>query len=245
MLRLAANYLFYSIDNKIIRRTQLVARAISNISIELSRGKFVNFPKPSWSDGAITTLSKFSTILSLVDFSKFEKKFGKNIGLSTMISDIGMLARVFDRLAESLQKVSSSIGTLDSAKIESIRTLTSNVVLLSLMDAAQFDRMMAKLEENSILFNHLIGDSKPGMGSPVSSISGKNKETKTVRTPSSSPTRGSSSESIDQQNLMKKLVDLMADISVVVGSKGSLSEYLQNKDSKKVGSLSWFSGFGG
>jgi hypothetical protein len=209
---------------------------IMMVDSTFSKGKFTNFPTVSWSDGVIKTLSKFSTILQLVDFSKFEKKFGRNIGLSKMVSDIGLLARVFDKLSESLQKVSSSIGLIDSGKIESIRTLTSNVVLLSLMDASQFDRMMSKLEENSQLFGHLLSDSKSGKKVSAGGdlvVDGKTQAMSSVKTPMTKTTNEVSSGVADQTKLMVRLVELMTDIASVAGSKGVLSEYLTEKNEKK------------
>ena len=218
---------------------------IMMVDSSFSKGKFKNFPTTSWSDGVIKTLSKFSTILSLVDFSKFDKKFGKNIGLSRMVSDIGLLAKVFDKLAESLQRISSSIGLIDSGKIESIRSLTSNVVLLSLMDAGQFDRMMAKLEENSQLFGSLLGDvntGKKGKGLPggLSGSSKPGESMSVVKAPSSKDVKGTSPESIELNQLMKKMVELMADIAAVTGTRGSLAEYIKNKEGMKS-SFNWSS----
>jgi hypothetical protein len=216
---------------------------IMMVDSTFSKGRFTNFPTTSWSDGVVKTLGKFSTILSLVDFSKFDKKFGKNVGLARMVSDIGLLARVFDKLAESLKRISSSIGLIDSGKIESIRSLTSNVVLLSLMDAGQFDRMMAKLEENSQLFGSLLSDVNTGKkGKGVSGeISGPGRPGESmsvVKTPLSKGVKGSSPESVELNQLMKKMVELMGDIASVAGSRGSLADYLKNKDGMKS-SFNW------
>ena len=212
---------------------------IMMVDSTFSKGKFRNFPTMAWSDGVIKTLSKFSTILSLVDFSKFDKKFGKNVGLTRMISDIGLLARTFDKLAQSLQRISNSIGLIDQGKIESIRALTSNVVLLSLMDASQFDRMMQKLEQNAQLFGSLLSDSKVSGSSPSSSgarMTGVDSKSMTsVKSPGSSPTKGPSPGELEQGKMMKQLVEIMADIASVAGSRGALVEYIKNKDSMKSG----------
>jgi hypothetical protein len=232
---------YKSIDSK---KLAGVLDLIKMVDMAFSKGKFNSFPSTDWSEGVIASLGKFSTILQLVDFSKFENKFGKNIGLSRMIGDISQLARVFDKLSESLQKVSSSIGLLDSGKIESIRSLTSNVVLLSLMDATQFDAMMTKLEENSHIFGHLLSEKKSGgVGSSGSkgavSVGGKSESMSSVKLPVVKQ-KDTSSDKLDQQKMMNKIVELLADIASVTGSKGSLSEYIGNKDDKK-NSFNWFS----
>jgi hypothetical protein len=111
------------------------------------------------------------------------------------------------------------------------------------MDAGQFDRMMAKLEENSQLFGSLLSDVNTGKkGKGVSGeISGPERPGESmsvVKTPSSKGVKGSNPESVELNQLMKKMVELMGDIAAVAGSKGALADYLKNKDGMKS-SFNW------
>ena len=56
-----------------------------------------------------------------------------------------------------------------------------------------------------------------------------------VKSPGSSPTKGPSPGELEQGKMMKQLVEIMADIASVAGSRGALVEYIKNKDSMKSG----------
>ena len=204
-----------------------------------SKGQFKNFPSMNWASGVISSLSKFSTIMSAFDFRKMNNKMGTGDNLSKMTSNIEVLARAFDRLATSLQKFTSSIGTLDTKKLESIRTLTSNVVLLSLMDASQFDRIMTKLEERSDVFGSILSDrggSKSSRSGGISISTGSSDDSKnsvSVKGISSGPQVNQ--EALRLNQMMESLLKLIGGISNVVGPKGKLSEFLEDSTNKTKG----------
>jgi hypothetical protein len=146
-----------------------------------------------------------------------------------------------------LTRFTSSIGSIDTGKLQAIRTLTSNVVLMSLMDPNQFDRMMEKLEENSAIFGTLLSDSDRGVkrtggrGSGPGSVGdggGESAKLSTVKAVSTSTKPDTSMA--DQLKIMKQMVEIMADISDVVGSKGKLKEYLEEKAGSS-GKFDWTS----
>ena len=219
------------------------------VDSKLKSGSWTKFPTLSWANGTIAALSKFSNILKLLDFKNLGTGLGKNTGVLSAIGNIDLLTRAFDRLGTAIDRFTKSVDVIDAKKLESIRTLTSNVVLLSMMDPNQFETMMSKLESKSQVFNGLINDSK-GKSSASSSASsapssGSVRSTGvvsmgSVNSPSSSGSSAASKSASDNQAKvsMDKLVTIMADIASVVGSKGSLMEYIESIKPKKAGG--WF-----
>jgi hypothetical protein len=116
------------------------------------------------------------------------------------------------------------------------------------MDPNQFETMMSKLESKSQIFNGLINDSKgkSSASSSASSASSSGSVRSTgvvsmgsVNSPSSSGSSVGKSASDNQAKAsMDKLVTIMADIASVVGSKGSLMEYIESIKPKDTGG--WF-----
>ena len=215
------------------------------VDSKLKSGSWTKFPTLSWANGTIAALSKFSNILKLLDFKNLGTGLGKNTGVLSAIGNIDLLTGAFDRLGIAIDRFTKSVDVIDAKKLESIRTLTSNVVLLSMMDPNQFETMMSKLESKSQVFNGLINDSK-GKSSASSapsapSSSGSVRSTgvvsmSSVNSPSSSGSSLGRSVSDNQAKAsMDKLVSIMADIASVVGSKGTLMEYIESikpKDDK-------------
>ena len=216
------------------------------VDSKFKSGNWTKFPTLSWANGTIAALSKFSNILKLLDFRNLGSGLGKNTGVISAIGNIDLLTRAFDKLGTSIDRFTKSVDVIDAKKLESIRTLTSNVVLLSMMDPTQFETMMSKLESKSQVFSGLINDSKVKSSSSASSApssSGSVRSTGvvsmgTVNTSSSTKGQIGDSSNVQSKVSMDKLVAIMADIASVVGSKGTLNEYLESVKPKESGS--WF-----
>jgi hypothetical protein len=211
------------------------------VDSKFKSGNWTKFPTLNWANGTITALSKFSNILKLLDFKNLGSGLGKNTGIISAIGNIDLLTKAFDRLGTSIDRFTKSVDVIDAKKLESIRTLTSNVVLLSMMDPNQFETMMSKLESKSQVFNGLINDSK-GTSAPASSGSVRSGGVVSMSTVKTTKTSTTSSRIDDVQSKMgmDKLVAIMADIASVVGSKGTLNEYLENVNVKPKESGGWF-----
>jgi hypothetical protein len=206
------------------------------VDSKLKSGSWTKFPTLSWANGTIAALSKFSNILKLLDFKNLGSGLGKNTGVISAIGNIDLLTRAFDKLGTSIDRFTKSVDVIDAKKLESIRTLTSNVVLLSMMDPNQFETMMSKLESKSQVFNGLINDSKVKSSSSAASApssSGSVRSTGvvsmgSVNSPSSASPVGRAVSDNQSKASMDKLVAIMADIASVVGSKGTLMEYIES-----------------
>jgi len=212
-------------------------------------GNWKKFPTTAWVTGTIMALQKFQDIVKLLSFSSLSSKlssaFGGKNPLVTAVSNIEKLAISFDKLGSSLKSFSQSIKTLDTEKLSAIRSLSSNVILMSLMNPDQFDQMLSKLEERSGVFADLMKDlekkkaSSGVVGDSGQKTAGVGMTNFKPVSQSKTPVGGKSQEA----KLMEKLdgmTALLADISSVVGSKGALKNYLSGlKEDVDIGDSSF------
>ena len=203
---------------------------------KLQSGNWKKFPSVQWVNGTILALQKFRSIMSLLSFSSFGDKlssaFGSKNPLMAAVSNIEKLAVSFDKLSKSMKSFTDSIKNIDGEKLAAIRSLSTNVIMMSLMDPAQFDAMMDKLEERSGVFADLIKDFESKKTETTKSGGGGGGVSYKTAKPGAAV-------NTDTQILSKKL-DLMnsflADITSVVGSKGTLKNYLNRiKDDVSIG----------
>jgi hypothetical protein len=150
------------------------------------------------------------------------------------VSNIEKLAVSFDKLSKSMKSFTDSIKNIDGEKLAAIRSLSTNVIMMSLMDPAQFDAMMDKLEERSGVFADLIKDFESKKTESTKSGGGGGGGGVSYKT-----AKPGASVKTDTQILSQKL-DLMnsflADITSVVGSRGTLKNYLNRiKDDVSIG----------
>ncbi len=209
-----------------------ISDTIVSIDSKFQKGSFSKYPTMQWVNGTIYALQKFKSIISMITFDDMDDKFsifsGKN-SLALAISNIQMLAVVFDKLAKSIKSFTTSIGEIDTNKLSNIRSLSSNVVLLSLMDSEQFDKMMGKIEERSGVFSELIND----FNAKKSIVSNTN----TFKQGSVSTKEKSDFEILG--NKVDRMTSVLVDISSVVGSRGSLKTYLSSiKNDVNIGNSS-------
>jgi phage-related protein len=68
------------------------------------------------------------------------------------------VANAYDKLASSLRKISSELNTLDTEKLLALKNMTGSIVMLSLMDPTQYEKMMAAFEEKAPLFRDVMND---------------------------------------------------------------------------------------
>ena len=199
-------------------------------------GGWQKFPTVNWVNGTIMALQKFRNIVSLLSFSSIGDKvstlFGSRNPLVAAMGNIEKLAICFDKLAKSVKTFQDSIKDLDAEKLASIKSLSSNVILLSLMDPTQFDSMMEKIEERAGVFGDLIKDFE-------TSKKEENENKKGGQVAVNTGKKGGTTKVDTNQILIQKLDTmnaLLADISSVVGSRGALKTYLTKiKDEVNLG----------
>jgi hypothetical protein len=80
----------------------------------------------------------------------------KELGATT--NPLINVANAYDKLASSLRKISSELNTLDTEKLLALKNMTGSIVMLSLMDPTQYEKMMAAFEEKAPLFRDVMND---------------------------------------------------------------------------------------
>ena len=213
--------------------TVIIARSIGLVSLALSVGDYTKYPKAEWIDGTIYALSKFGTIINLLSFSGLtgggllsglSGLFGVQTPLEIAISNITLLSIAFEKLGQAMNSFATAIQGLDMDKLSTIKGMTSNVILLSLMDADMLDDVLDKMEERSGVFADLL---KSFEDSKQESVAAK-------------PVKGvvsASNQKSDSQILGEKIdgmTAILADISTVVGSRGTLKTYLNSIKDKQL-----------
>ena len=130
--------------------------ALSNI---ISKGTYNPIPE-NWMQSVYQNMKQYLEIINLMSGKPMNSDifgFGKSLG-----SGISRMASDFDKLANSIDGVSKAISGIEIEKVTALRALTGSVVLLSLMDADQFESMMDALEEKSAIIGDVFGKLEGG-----------------------------------------------------------------------------------
>ena len=128
-----------------------IANSLVSVSNRLAFGKFDKIISPDW----IKNIK--STITSYVDLAKFiETRGAEDIDISETVDNLVKLSEGYGLMAENLEELNSQINNIDMEKMGALRSLTGSVVLLSLMDVDQFEKIMDALEEKSEIFSDTI-----------------------------------------------------------------------------------------
>ena len=134
----------------------MIAHSIIDVDSILSKGSF-NSTIPA---GYIQSMSEnIKAYVDLIDYLQ-----SKNIGalsfLNTLSVSYGLsqIANGYDKLSKSVKSLSNSLNTLDMDKLNSLKNLTGSIVLMSLMDSDQFEKMMDALENKAGIFVKIMQD---------------------------------------------------------------------------------------
>lgn len=82
--------------------------------------------------------------------------------LSTVSNPLINIANGYDRIGQSLSRLNSQLATLDTEKLTAIKNMTGSVVMMSLMDPEQFEKMMSAFEAKAPLFRDVMNDMSGG-----------------------------------------------------------------------------------
>ena len=138
-----------------------ISSAISSSSLILAKGNY----KPIPTDYISSLSSNVKEIVNLTQYLN-----GINTGEDTFLginigsSQISKIASDYDKLANSISNLSTSIKALDVDKLTALKTFTGSIVLMSLMDSSQFESMMDTLESKAKIFIDVINDLDKGVG---------------------------------------------------------------------------------
>ncbi len=196
-----------------------ISSAISKSSKIFASGNYSIFPKKEWVDGTIYAIQKFKDIQRMLSFGDMFSKLGiTNDPLQRAVSNVTILAIAFSKLGTAVKSFTQSIDGINAEKLGLVEGMTSNVVLLSLMDPDMFNDMMDRLEDRSGVFADLLKD-----------FTDKKEEKSTtngIRTKSAVVQGKSDSQVLGEK--VDKMTAILYDISSVVGSRGALKVYLSS-----------------
>lgn len=190
---------------------------VSKISNSIGNGVYDKYPTKDFIDNTIYALQKFKDIQLLMRFD--DVKMGNMDGLTKIVSNVSILAVAFDKLSKSMTSFSNSIGGIDMNRLEMVKGLSSNVILLSLMDPDMLNDVLDKIESKGGVFADLVKNFEE-------SKSNSSRQNEVVNA-----TPVNSYKKSDAQVLSEKvdvMTNILADISSVVGSKGTLKTYLNS-----------------
>ena len=147
------------------------------------------------------SISKLSDVMNKISSTGSNDPFSK-------------LANGVDRLSSSLSKLDASI---DIEKLSALKSLTSSVVVMSMIDSEQFGLFMDKLNEKSSIFSKVMND-------VLDSDSGGSSSTLNVKQ--------NSPKTVDDTNsrIIEVLRSMDSKLSTISSDMSSVSLYLNNMD---------------
>ena len=135
--------------------------------------------------------------------------------MSRVIDGMIKLGEAYVKLSESIKTFGNAINTLDPEKLAAVKAFTSNVVLMSLMDADMFEDMLDRLEEKSgVLMESINGLEE----------SDKKAEKKSL--PKVAPGKAAPKQADPtQQQILKALSSMDAKLGTIAKNTGTLADY--------------------
>jgi len=198
-----------------------ISEAISTSSILLSLGKYTIIPIDYMKNlrHNVSEYMKLIGSLGASDAISGSINLISSYFLGSAVSGIARIASDYDRLAKSISNLSGAIQGLDLEKITALKTFTGSIVLMSLMDTAQFELMMNTLESKAKVFVDVINDiSKGTSGTSVS-----------VRPTAS----GGESEGLSLSDVIHIMNRMDAKLARIASSSDNVSTYVDQIRSHK------------
>ena len=165
-----------------------IAKSIVNVGDIFSKGNFNSVIPSSYIQSMSENIRAY---VDLIDYLQ-----SKNIGPLSFITTYGIahglskLSDGYDKLSKSVKSLSNSLNTLDISKLDSLKSLTNGIVLLSLMDSEQYIKMMDAIEAKTGIYVKLLEEVDDATTS-------KNKSIGTLNTvKSSSNTKGATTDDV-------------------------------------------------
>ena len=137
---------------------------------------------------------------------------GSSDPMDMVISGMIKLGDAYTKLSKSIQNFGNSINGIDVDKLSAIKSLTSNIVLMSLMDPDSFESMLKKLEDKAGLFVNIVKDINDA------TENGGKVNTPAINSKSSNPDPV-------QQQILGVLSSMDSKLSVIASNSTTLADY--------------------
>jgi hypothetical protein len=204
-----------------------ISHNIADVSNALSRGDYSRTIPENWMKNATTSILQFSALTKVMN----ENRGGGLAGIVNsllgrdpiaMAADgIVELSKAYSKLAKSMGEFSGVIGAIDADKLNSFKSLTGNLALLSMMDAELFGNMLDKLEDKAGSFSDIVKEFNKQQTETPGAVVGRKESGAAVTTEKKS-------ESVVLGEKLDRIAASLADIQTVVGSNGSLKSYMDS-----------------
>jgi LEA14-like dessication related protein len=232
-------------EDKFKSGVNAIVDSIVSISLKLSKGKFdktlnVNFFK-NLSDST----------QSYINMTKSLESADLNYeSVSDMADSMVELAKAYDRLSDAMGNLNGQLGSVDMERMTMLKNLSGSIVMLSLMDSTQFEKMMTSLESKAKIFVDLMKDTEKSATAGMEKTATKPVEVKpgtkaaspsTVKTPQQTQKQSAEDAMSKLASAISGLQGQVAVIANVIGGGGgntSLQEYMENRMKKDKTGLS-------
>jgi hypothetical protein len=208
------------ISTKTLKNTfTAVVEGIVESSIKLKDGDYTTTIPENFMKNLTNSVKQYIDLASHISDVK-----SKNKTISDVIDGIKNLfstsqAKGMERLAEGVDKLGTALNKIDADKLNALKNLTGSVVLMSLMDADQFNKMMDAFESKAKIFVDVINDldskTEVGKGTKAATTS----SVKTTKGPAGPPPKNIN----DLYNVMSIAVQ---QLGAIARSNDNLSKYV-------------------
>jgi ribosome-binding factor A len=102
-----------------------------------------------------------NNIKSFIDLSNFLDS-NKSGNVDNSIDNMMKISNGYTELSKGLSKLGGELNKIDTEKLMALKNLTGSIVLMSLMDSDQFEKMMSALEDKAKIFVGVMNDLDAG-----------------------------------------------------------------------------------
>jgi hypothetical protein len=212
-----------------------IADSIVSVSRKLATGRFDKVLNPAYFKNLSDSVNTYINITKSLEEADADYE-----SISDMADSMVELAKAYDRLSEALTNLNGQLGSVDMERMTMLKNLSGSIVMLSLMDSAQFESMMTALESKAKIFVDLMKDTESSAQAGMEKTTAKPTEvkagTKAGAAPAvKSPTTGGKKESSEQimTDLKNAISSLNSSVGAIVGvivgggdGQVSLKEYM-------------------
>ena len=135
--------------------------------------------------------------------------------MDRVVSGMIKLGNAYAKLSQSIKNFGNSINAIDAEKLSAIKSFTSNVILMSLMDPDMFEDMLDRLEDKAGVFVEAINEidaEKEDPKNPKGKGVNASKATKAAPDP-------------NQQKMIQLLSAMDAKLGTIAKNSGTLADY--------------------
>jgi hypothetical protein len=186
-----------------------ISIAITESSLILAKGNYTPIPMDFINSlsSNVKEVVKLTQYLNGVNLDGGDETF---LGIRIGSSQISRMANDYQKLSNSISNLSTAIQSLDVDRLAALKTFTGSIVLMSLMDSAQFEDMMNSLEAKAKVFVDVINDLDKGVGGSELSIK----------------TAGAAQQGPSLQDVVVVLNRMDAKLSQISSSNDNISRYV-------------------